>query len=362
MTRQLLLKEVSKAKLQILEKYFPSWARILGSRHPTLVYVDCFAGAGKYLGGEEGSPLVVLSKAQEMVRRSKHPLNIVTIFVEKDATAVQELQANISKTLPDLPKEVRYYVFNEDAHDFVEKLLEVIPNGVPAFFFVDPYGHPLTIPVMNKILERQRTEILLTLMWCAINRHLNNPKTVKAITRMFGHDEWRNQTFIQAERYERETQFLDYFLLHLNAEYKLRFRILFSPEDSVPGGEHRTKYYLVHLSNHPKAVLLMKEVMWRLGDEMGTFEFSARPQLRLFSQTPQVDELIKYLKQEYRGSGRTLTFGELREETWELPFIESYYREAVKQLENEGAVQVVRVKSKKTGISDEEILCFKRED
>ena len=51
------LKEVSKAKHWILARYFPAWAKILGSRYNTLLYVDCFAGEGQYAQGEPGSPM-----------------------------------------------------------------------------------------------------------------------------------------------------------------------------------------------------------------------------------------------------------------------------------------------------------------
>jgi len=42
------LKEGSKAKHINLEKYFSAWAKILGSKYPKLIYLDCFAGAGRY--------------------------------------------------------------------------------------------------------------------------------------------------------------------------------------------------------------------------------------------------------------------------------------------------------------------------
>ena len=42
------LKRVSRVKHIILEKYFPPWAMILGSRNRELAYVDCFAGPGQY--------------------------------------------------------------------------------------------------------------------------------------------------------------------------------------------------------------------------------------------------------------------------------------------------------------------------
>lgn len=146
----------------------------------------------------------------------------------------------------------------------------------------------------------------------------------------------------------------------IEADYKLKFRIRFSPEDKVRGGENRTKYYLVHCSNHPKAALLMKEVMWPLGDEMGTFDYSAREKLALFPRTPTREDLKRYIRQEYEGSGKIMTFDELREETWNLPFIQKDYRSVLHQMEEERVIQIERVESQKKGIRAGDRIHFSR--
>ena len=348
------LKEVSKAKLRILERYFPAWAKILGSRYPTLVYVDCFAGAGRYAGGEDGSPLRILDKAVKLVQRPNNHLRFICIFVEKNAEAAAQLRSAIPTHLP---QQLQVHVLNKDAHGFVPQLLQTMPPGVPAFFFVDPFGYPLTIPVMNEILERPRTEILVNLMWWSINMGLSNNKLRQRIDAMFGDDRWQQQPFMSLTGYERESQFLRYFCSKMKAQYSLTFRIRFSPEDNVRDRD-RTKYYLIHLSNHPKAVLLMKEVMWPIGDEAGTFDYSASSQGILISRTPTVQELRAVLEQRYCYSGEKLTFDELREDTWYLPFIESHYREAIRLLEQANLVQIVRIDSKRTGLKGRDLLIF----
>jgi anaerobic selenocysteine-containing dehydrogenase len=188
--------------------------------------------------------------------------------------------------------------------------------------------------------------------------HLSNPKEKEAINRMFGHSEWQMQPFMKMHGKNREKQFLEYLLSQIGAQYSKEFRVRFSPEDRV--SSDRTKYYLIHFSNHLKAVLLMKQIMWNLGDEEGTFDYSASHQGVLFSGTPQVQELIKYLQKAYVGSGREITFLQLQEETYRLPFIEKHYREAIKQMEAAGEVVINRVESKKTGIKDGDIITFSK--
>jgi len=83
----------------------------------------------------------------------------------------------------------------------------------------------------------------------------------------------------------------------INARFKLPFRIRFDVEDGV--ARIRTKYYLIHASNHPRAAPLMKEVMWPLGDEEGLFDFSGEKHGVLFSSSPREEELRAALLRSY---------------------------------------------------------------
>jgi hypothetical protein len=152
----------------------------------------------------------------------------------------------------------------------------------------------------------------------------------------------------------RENGFLDYFVAKLKAKYVLPFRIGYHSEDKVRG--ERTKYYLLHASNHPSAVLLMKEVMWPLGDEDGTFDFSGESQGVLISRTPQTDELRQILLREF--AGKEESFDDIREQTWKLPFVEKHYREVIQNMRAKGIVMVTPVSSKKSGLKEKDLIRF----
>lgn len=182
-----------------------------------------------------------------------------------------------------------------------------------------------------------------------------NPKVQHHVDDMFGDSQWRHQGFLQQGGSAREIGFLNYFIARVNAKYKLWFRIQFDPEDNIKGS--RTKYYLIHASNHLKAVLLMKEVMWPLGDEEGLFDYSGKESGLLFSRSPSEDELRAFLLREYRG--KEIGFDTLRGETWELPFIEKHYRAVIKQLKSERLVTVTPVTSKTDrGLKHKDRICF----
>lgn len=337
------LKQVSRIKHIILQKYLPSWERILGSRNRRLCYFDCYAGPGVYeFEGQkvDGSPIIAVRAAQEYLAKVKgHQMTV--ILVEKDEKQRASLERELERVRP-YGEGLQVYVASEDVKEFVPKLLEQVPKLAPSFFMVDPYGHPLTVPILNDILKRPRTEALINFMYYRINMDAGNPKVQHHLDEMFGNGEWRTQAFLNETGRKREQSFLDYFMSKINARFKLPFRIRFDVEDGV--ARTRTKYYLIHASNHPKAALLMKEVMWPLGDEEGLFDFSGEKHGVLFSSSPREEELRAALLRSYLG--KEIEFDRLREETWDLPFIEKHYRSVVKQLEKEGRVTITRVSSK----------------
>lgn len=103
----------------------------------------------------------------------------------------------------------------------------------------------------------------------------------------------------------------------------------------------------------------MKEVMWKLGDEEGTFDYSATSQKTLFSSTPTVEQLIEYLKKNFVGTDEFMDFLQLRIKTYQLPFLEKHYRKALKQLESDGLVEIERKASKRNGIKEGDFINFR---
>ena len=349
------IKRVSLIKHAILEKYLPTWAVILGSANRRLNYFDCFAGPGRYeFGGVavDGSPAIAVKAAKSfLATHPTHSLNI--LLTENDERQAQQLEQEL-KPLGPHPESLKVALLIEDSKTFIPDLLSKIPSIAPSFFMIDPYGHPLTLPVINDILSRQGTEALITLMWYRINMDLSNPAVQANVDRLFGDQDWRRQPFMGQKGVARENGFLDYFVSKVGAKYILPFRIGYDPEDKVRG--ERTKYYLLHASNHPSAVLLMKEVMWPLGDEEGMFDFSGESQGVLISRTPQANELREILLREFAGKG--LPFDDIRERTWKLPFVEKHYRDVIKGLRAEGIVTVTPVTSKRSGLRGRDLVRF----
>ena len=93
--------------------------------------------------------------------RPNHSLNI--LLTENDERQAQQLEQQLEPLKP-YPKNLNVGPMTEDSKTFIPDLLLKIPSLAPSFFMIDPYGHPLTLPVINNILSRQSTEALITLM------------------------------------------------------------------------------------------------------------------------------------------------------------------------------------------------------
>ena len=350
------LKQVSRLKHRILAHYLAPWAAILGSAHPRLRYVDCFAGGGRYVDEHgvplDGSPVIALRTAQAYLRRnvSKH---LALHFVESDSRTAQQLRDTLGSEEV-LPNRLSVKVHEEGAEDFARKFLQVPrqrSTQIPTFIFIDPYGHPIPVPLIRTLLAFPRVEVFVNLMWYRINMDLSNQKSQENLNKLFGHTEWQSQSFLQHPPSKRERGFVDYLLKQIgNHHHAVRIPMPFSPEDQVPGGEQRTKYYLLHLSTHRKAALLMKDVMLKAREE----ELAG---LTLPMWTPE-QELESLLLERFGGSGTALSFDDIRLETLALPFREAIYRRVLTGLEKRGRVSITRVESKKTGLKGRDRIRF----
>ncbi|HUO15588.1 MAG TPA: three-Cys-motif partner protein TcmP [Verrucomicrobiae bacterium] len=354
------LKRVSRIKHQILTRYLPSWAVILGSSHDLLYYVDCFAGPGRYESDGDvvdGSPIIAV-KAGKKFAASHSGKKLGMILIDDDDAQLKQLKRFLSSTLP-YPDNFKVDTRLADSHELIPKVIEGIKRRrAPSFFLVDPYGHPLSIPVMNDVLALPRSELLINFMWYRINMDMTNAAVQHHVSELFGDEAWKQQPFISQRSTAREKGVLDYFRSRLAAQYVLPFRIRYdAEEDRVLG--NRTKYYLIHASNNLKAVLLMKEVMWPLGDEEGTFDFSGKSQGILISQTPRIDELQDILLRLF--AGQQLAFDDIRGKTWDLPFIEKHYRSVLQALRSFGRIEITPVTSKSGGLKGRDLVRFPKE-
>jgi three-Cys-motif partner protein len=355
------LKHVSRIKHDILKAYLGAWSGILGTRFPHLAYFDCFAGEGYYVDedGQElpGSPQHALRVAADFV--SKAPARSVTLgFIERDAARARRLERRLN--IIDRPKSVQLRVFPADARDLSDQMINLVRHLgwlVPTFFFVDPCGYPLPVPTLRKFLELPKAEVLANLMWYRINMDRSGSPSSERLNKLFGHEEWRGAGLEGVNPQAREQAFIRYFEQQVGTPFHIPFPMTYSPEDNVTAPEKRTKYYLIHFSNHVKAPLVMKEVLYKARGKIQKLHSPASQMSLGFNyRDPRLDELKSILLNTFQA--QVISVLKIREKTANEPYVETEYRQVLKEFEKENRVSVERRQSKRDGLADGDIIRF----
>ncbi|MCL2520350.1 MAG: three-Cys-motif partner protein TcmP [Spirochaetaceae bacterium] len=138
----------SEIKDELLTHYLtPYFSKILETKKP-LLYVDCFAGKGKFDDGKDGSPLTALHKLNEIIdNKHKNNRSIPTVsmkFIELNWA--DELNINIPQHYQQWSE-----IINGKFEDNIKNLLQNTPKDFNIFLYIDPYG----IKALNATLFKE---------------------------------------------------------------------------------------------------------------------------------------------------------------------------------------------------------------
>jgi three-Cys-motif partner protein len=334
--------EHTAAKHEILQRYLGAWLSILGRHksHPQLVLIDGFAGRGKYMEGQPGSPAIMFERACA-VADAGLVQKVWVRCAEPNTANFQQLQ-DVCNGLSHprvmvRPKQER---FEDLARSFIAYAKTQNPPP-PTFIMVDPYGvKGVRLETLREVLRFDRVEVFLTFMVRDPSRHLEGNYDV-ALTELFGGTAWR-QCIKDRDRSECLMRTFQEVVTKDAAEYVLPYKV---HEDE----SKRVLYYLVHLTNNDRGMRVMKEKMIKKSGEMTFFPITLRPtdQLGLdVSEQPPFPSLQRYLAETYKG--QTMRFVDLlnsdypRGHSW----VEGQYSKALQAMEKVAppAVKVSRVK------------------
>ena len=264
----------TRAKHRLLEEYLKGWLAILGRRTGRLLLVDGFAGRGRYVGGEAGSPLILVRVANEFVKwglEQRNPLHpeIHIAFIEHNLSNYKTLIGEIDAAQAD-PDKRREVILRPPTHgEFTTALHSLLDEAretqTPMFVFADPFGFAgIPLSAMKAILAVERTEVFITFMVRDANRFFTTTDRDQAYTGLFGlgNDELASFRERITDASDRESQLRDLYINQLKvgagARFVWPFRVF--PDD---GGS--TIYYMIHASRHIRAFRLMKDITKRQG-------------------------------------------------------------------------------------------------
>ena len=321
----------TKAKHAILRRYLQAWLPILGmNSFPQIVYIDGFAGPGRYSQGEPGSPIIAIDAALEQQARIK--ANITFLFVEKDPARASVLQSIVEEmdTPPGFrPIVLEGWTFSEAMEEVYARLSKIHPS-LPTFAFIDPFGWSgAPFDAVCSILRNPSCEVLVTFMYEEINRFIGHPDQEKNFDSFFGTNEWRQIVSIADPR-ERNRQLHDLYMTQLrdsaNAEYVRSFE--------MRNDRDVTDYYLFYATNNILGLKKMKEAMWKV-DSSGDFKFSdaTDPRQSVFLiNEPQLEHLQEQIIERFAGTERSIHQIEEFVVT-ETAFRETHYKRLLKSME-----------------------------
>ena len=295
----------SEVKDQLLGCYLkPYVSKILHTGKP-LVYVDCFAGKGKFDDGNLGSPLIALNIMQQALAsstRSGH-LRISAAFI--DINYADDLRNNL-KDYPGVKIVAGAY------EDTIDELLKY-KKGCNVFLYIDPYGiKALNCSKFDNFASGKFNSIELLLNMnsfgfiregCRVmgeqfktddgtlfddlieyepTRLDTSDKSVETLNQIAGGDYWKHiiVQYISGkiDGYKAEEYFSEQYCQRLSQS----FTYVLNMPIRIKQGQH-TKYRMIHATNHPDGCLLMADNIcnrWELMRQLQT-----GGQMSLFQET-----------------------------------------------------------------------------
>ncbi|MFF3864590.1 three-Cys-motif partner protein TcmP [Micromonospora sp. NPDC001898] len=337
----------TKAKHDILRQYLAGWFPVLSSYQGRVVFLDGFAGPGRYKNGEPGSPLIALSTLLDhsyFPRMTK--CEFLFIFCEQGRTRADNLKEEIQKfadergTWPENVKvSIKNSEFERTAQDILETLKAQKAQLAPTFAFVDPFGiSGLPMDLLADLLSFNRCELFVNYIVNTAVRFANSGMIDERLRELYGTDD-----FLKAEGLQGQARLQ---FLHDLYERQLKARCGFDYVQSF-GMLNKTGnviYYLFYGTRNPKGLQLMKDAMWKV-DAGGGYKFSDRlaGQDILFSEEDLVPEPLRSALLTHF-AGRTVLVDEL--ETFVLvhtPYRPAHLRKyALSPLEKDGKISVDR--------------------
>jgi three-Cys-motif partner protein len=286
----------SRGKHHILRRYIQAWLPIMSKTNPRIIIVDAFAGPGRYLGGEEGSPLILLNAYLKHSYRQQITSEIVYLFIEERVDRVDHLRSEIARLeLPDNVKVDFQHGRYEDV--FGSHVRAIRAEGhelAPTFAFVDPFGYSeASMDLTGQFLQFHSCEVLVYMPLPFVARFVTRAGQERAMTSLFGTDTWKEAGKLSGQR--REIFLHDLFRDQLRSNGS-RFVRSFEIQSDASHG-----YDLFFGTNNLLGLRRMKEAMWSLDPITGQrfADSTATGQLVLFQDRVDVDPLRAALREQF---------------------------------------------------------------
>nr|WP_321258219.1 three-Cys-motif partner protein TcmP [uncultured Pseudodesulfovibrio sp.] len=338
-------KDQSKIKSIIVTKYFWAWAKVMLStieryKHSDrIVYLDLFAGPGRYDDGSQSTPLMILSEA---VKDAQLCQRLVTIFNDANCNHTQCLQNALSRIEGIEKLDHKPLVLNDEVGDQMVKMFQKTKLA-PTFFFVDPWGYKgLSLKLVNSVIKDWGCDCVFFFNYNRINMGVTNNLIKPHMTALFGKKRLKKlrDKVAGATPTDREAIIINDLALALNRDGD-RFVLPFCFKDKKG---KRTSHHLIFVTKGFKGYEIMKEIMAKESsshDEgVPSLQYCpARPEQGvLFKLTRPIEDLEEMLLTSFQG--KTKTIDEIyHAHSVGRRYIKRNYRDALNSLEEKGLIE-----------------------
>lgn len=352
----------TQAKHAILEHYLNAWYPILSRQAARfrrqfgatkqiseVLFIDGFAGPGKYQGEEPGSPVIALKAA--INHDVLFPVPIRMLFVEKDKDRFENLQRVLLPILSEAKSNQNLHVV-EPVHGDCDTVLSAMLDKYEhqdirfgsALAFLDQFGYgDVSMDLISRILAYPQCEVFSYLDYNGMNRWITDTNKQPTFDRLYGGSEWKE--CVDLPEKQRRSKLLELYKQALRSRGGAKYVTSFIMYDK----DERPLYWLLFCTNSLRGLEEMKRAMWTV-DRNGSFRFSdhdAPDQLALldvsFSQKWLAGEIAQRL------AGRTMSVLDIKE----FVLVETpcyLFKTALKSLERvKRAVVVQEPKGRKPG-------------
>jgi len=308
-----IIQQHSVAKHTVLKKYLAAYFKTLVSNprqeNFRVTLVDGFAGGGLYTHANTrelvlGSPFICLDAVEEasiavnIGRIKPVKLDVHYVFIEADRDAHQHLSKLLyergfgSRLGNDI--QLRHATFQSEMQTIVDDIHTRSPKNGRSIFVLDQYGYkdvpgPLIQQIFNKL---PRAEVILTFGVDSLLNFASDSKSSRKLLDEIGlsgllggrsieeikesERDWR--LFVQSGLYRGLVD-------RCGAQHYTPF--------FIRNNEGHGDYWLVHMSNHPRARDVMTEVHWQNQNQFVHFGGAGLRMFQMLGYDPDQDPLFR---------------------------------------------------------------------
>jgi three-Cys-motif partner protein len=358
------LDDHTRAKHKVLAAYLNAWIPVMGQQAlkvakfgisaPRLLIVDGFAGPGRYTGGEEGSPLIMLNALVDHTALSRMAgVKFIFLFIEQDIRRFEYLRGQVDglSLPPNVEVHVEHGAFENTFGSLVDGIKGNDKTLIPTFAFVDPFGYSTaSMSLAGRFLDFPRSEALFFLPLSFVHRFVGREGQEEALTSLFDTDRWKDAIPLEGEA--RRTFLLNLFMEQLRRQGQVKYVTSFELR-THDGNDYR----LVFATGHQRGLELMKSAMWSVDPLQGT-RYTAHTetgQQVLFQPHVDTGPLLEELRATF--GKKWFTVLDASKAMLETPYVPSSHlkRLTLVPAEKAGLIQVKRPEEQRAGTFTDEV-------